>query len=284
MNSNPFRDAALAAAQRGWFVFPLEPGRKVPATLRIRGHDGTVRTWPQYATTDIDRVRRWWSRHHRYNIAVATGPSNLHVIDIDSHTNDLDVDTNLYPPTFTITTPRGRHLYYAAPITPRLRNTVGLLADDVDTRGDGGYVVTAGSATPHGEYRIVQDLPVADLPTWLIDAFAPAPPPLPTTTPALPEAYIAAIVTDEAARVAAAQHHSRNGTLFRAAFNLGRLVAAGALQESRARTALATAAAHHIGRHGFTRTELDRTLTNGLAYGARHPRPLNLARPPDQQP
>ncbi|MBF6062042.1 bifunctional DNA primase/polymerase [Nocardia terpenica] len=285
MSTNPFRDAALAAAERGWFVFPLRPNRKTPAPLHIRNTDGTPRTWPDYATTDTDRIHHWWSGHRRYNIAIATGPSNLHVIDIDhpSATDDsvsaLTPLTRLTPShaqpptTFTVRTPHGRHLYFHAP-TPPLRCTVARIAPGIDSRGLGGYVVAAGSRTAHGIYQIVDPSPVAHLPSWLADRLAPPPPPLSFAHPSAPTAYLSTILTTEAARVATAEHHTRNRTLFRSAFTLGRLVAAGELTEHDARTTLTTAASRHIGHHGFTHAELDRTLTNGLRYGARYPRQI----------
>ncbi|MBF6328440.1 bifunctional DNA primase/polymerase [Nocardia transvalensis] len=290
MSTNPFRDAALAAADHGWFVFPLRPGHKTPAPLQLRAADGTTCTWPQYATTDPDRIRRWWSGRRRYNTAIATGPSNLHVIDIDSNhpgEGSLDRLTQLapphtpVPPTFTVKTPHGRHLYFRAPTEPPLRCTVGRIAVGIDSRGIGGYVVAAGSATPHGLYQVIDPSPVASLPAWLVDRLRPPPfSSLPAPSPTTPNAYLTAILTRETARVKAAQFHTRNRTLFRAAFTLGRLVAAGELSEQDARAALTAAAAHHVGHHGFTQTELDRTVTNGLAYGTRYPRRLRRTTAP----
>ncbi|MEG8184737.1 DNA primase, partial [Nocardia terpenica] len=146
------------------------------------------------------------------------------------------------------------------------------VAPGIDSRGIGGYIVAAGSHTPHGAYQVLDPSPVTALPPWLADRLAPPPPPIPSGCPAVPSAYLAAILTRETARVATAAHHTRNRTLFRAAFTLGRLVAAGELGEHDARTALASAANHHIGHHNFTYTELHRTIDNGLTYGARYPR------------
>ena len=63
---------ALACASRGWHVFPLAPGGKRPA----------IKQWEQRATTDPDRIRRCWGTGG-YNIGIATGPSNLVVVDLD---------------------------------------------------------------------------------------------------------------------------------------------------------------------------------------------------------
>ncbi|WP_280390461.1 bifunctional DNA primase/polymerase [Nocardia brasiliensis] len=273
--SDSLPEAALQAAARGWSVFPLRPLRKTPA---LKG------SWARHATTDLEQIRSWWRDNPRRNIAIATGVSNLHVIDIDRTNPGDDLLTRLsslappedpLPPTYTVQTPHGRHLYFQAPPQPVLGCTVGRVAPGIDSRGIGGYVVAAGSLTSHGTYQILEPSPVAVLPSWLTDRLAPPPPPpIPAPRPTAAHAYLTAILTREAARVSAAEHHTRNKTLFRAAFTLGRLVAGGELLEHDVRTALTTAASRHIGQHCFTATELDRTLTNGLTYGAHYPRHL----------
>lgn len=272
MSPNPFRDSALWAAAREWHVFPLRPGAKTPA----------IATWPLSATTDPDRIRRWWAAHPRRNIGIATGPSDLYVIDIDTH-DEPDPLARLahragvaVPATFTVHTPHGKHLYFRAPSAPELRRcTVGRIAPEIDTRGTGGYIVAPGSSTPAGQYRITDPHPPAVLPDWITTRITPPPPPAaPAPAPTNPDAYVAAIVASEARRVTHAPNHFRNRTLFQAAFTLGRLIGAGHLDPEHARAVLTAAATPHIGIEEFTAAELERTLINGLTYGARHPRYL----------
>ena len=73
-------NAALAAADRGWHVFPLTPGTKRPA----------VRDWENRATLDPDRIRRCWAAG-LFNIGIACGPSRLLVLDLDvpKHAGDF---------------------------------------------------------------------------------------------------------------------------------------------------------------------------------------------------
>ncbi|WP_406238491.1 bifunctional DNA primase/polymerase [Nocardia sp. NBC_01009] len=66
--------AALDHAGRGFHIFPLQPGSKVPA----------IKHWEDDATRDLDRIQRWWRRWPADNIAVACGPSGLHVLDLDT--------------------------------------------------------------------------------------------------------------------------------------------------------------------------------------------------------
>src|SRR5690625_2554004 len=65
----------LAAARRGWHVFPLAYGTKRP--------DRRFRDWERHATTDPDLIGAFWDRG-RFNYGIATGPSRLVVVDLDT--------------------------------------------------------------------------------------------------------------------------------------------------------------------------------------------------------
>ncbi|MBF6173601.1 bifunctional DNA primase/polymerase [Nocardia blacklockiae] len=274
--------AALTAAARGWPVLPLRPGAKSPA----------LRGWPDRASADLDRIRRWWSYNTRFNIGIATGPAGLHVVDLDaahllSTTPQFDdalgeLAARLHQPaprTFTVATPGGWHLYYRAPTQPRLACTVARLGPGIDSRGHGGYVVAAGSRTPTGDYHVIDPRPIVELPSAMITALTPPPPVARDIdvlrAPVQPRSYLAAIVAGEADRVARARPGSRNLTLFRSALVLGRLIGAAELDERHARAVLVDAANAHIGIDGFTAGEIDRTVSNGFRYGTQRPRRLH---------
>lgn len=217
--------AALALAGRGWHVFPLRPGTKVPAfpdhgADRCTGRDPRCRDghtgWEERATTDPDRIRRAWTARP-YGIGVACGPSGLLVIDLDTPkaddpprpaewdlpgvTDGADVLAVLceragqpYPgETHTVRTGRGgTHLYFRQPEDgPAFGNTTGGtstgLGWKIDTRGRGGLVVAAGSVVAGNPYTTVLDLDPAPLPGWLADALRPAPMPAPAVIPRLPD-------------------------------------------------------------------------------------------------
>jgi Bifunctional DNA primase/polymerase, N-terminal len=70
--TNPTLRQALACAERGWPVFPCQPGQKNPATPH-----GYLD-----ATTNTAQITKWFTRPGR-NLAVATGAPGPDVLDID---------------------------------------------------------------------------------------------------------------------------------------------------------------------------------------------------------
>jgi len=317
--STAHRDAMLAVAldavARGWHVFPLRPHSKKPPAFHSLDNcprtgicSTNHRTWEQRASNDPREVRWYW-RSERYggcNVGVATGPSRLVVIDLDTagspgaHPEDgsrregvrdgldefLLVCEEAGQPfpfdTLTVDTPSGGlHLYFRAPAGVRLGNTQAnrgrALGWKIDTRAVGGYTVAPGSTTPNGTYRVLEDKPIAELPTWLVQRLAVRPPTA-GTAPAhiaadrLP-AYVTAALQGEADRVARATPNSHNIVLYTAAVALGQLVAGGLLPPSRAEDTLYSAAAHMIsGDCDCTDREVRRVIDRGIQAGHAKPR------------
>jgi hypothetical protein len=283
--------AALALASRGFAVFPLRPGMKVPAVRR---------DWEGQATADPERLRQ--IVRPGANVGVACGPSGLLVLDLDVAKEppgaESDPDEPRHgaealralaagrelPPTLTVATPTGgRHLYYRAPRGLKLRNTVGRLGPLIDTRAEGGYVVGPGSIVDGRAYRIIADVPVASLPQWLLRELQElnTPPPVPAPDAALlpptgsagatsdgVSAYAAAALRNEVERVRTARVGTRNDTLNRAAFSLGRLIGAGILDHDLAAGELTDAAR----QAGLPPREVASTLSSGIGAGIARPR------------
>jgi hypothetical protein len=265
-------DRALQLARRGWYVFPLRPGDKRPLPRFTK--------WESRATTDPEQIAEWWAEAP-YNIGIATGPSGLLVIDCDTARDGdapdwrllldgVDITGHRLPRTFSVATPSGgRHLYFSAK-GRSLSNTVGKLGKHIDTRGVGGYVAGPGSVLRTGYYRIVTPSAVAELPGWLEDALTPQSPTVSIpSSDQLRESDVNATLEREAQRVRTATVGSRNSTLNIAAFLLGKLAGSGKITEREAWNILQTAAHSHIGRHGFTESEMNRTIRSGLAAGIR---------------
>jgi hypothetical protein len=281
---------ALHFAARGWHVFPITPGAKKPPVID---------RWETRASTDPEQIRRWW-RNVPHSIGIATGPSGLVVVDLDTRKHGqpapdrwttLGIGTGAgvlralarqrgttVTPTYAVTTPSGGwHLYYSAPAGVALRNTHDVIGWKIDTRAHGGYVVAPGCPVPPSGYELIDDRDPAELAGWLHQALTPKPSTAPST-PAETVAvnatgYVSAAVGGEVQRVRTAPPGQHNAVLCRAAYALGQLVGAGLLEDTTARAELAAAASGLIGADcDCTPAEVARVITAGLAAGARNPR------------
>ena len=111
--------AALDYAGRGFAVFPLAVGEKIPLIAKKAGGHGVLD-----ATTDAAQIRAWWTATPNANIGVAAGPSGLLLVDVDAKDGrdgftSWEVLRALHA--FDDTTPHvwtpngGKHLWFAAP-------------------------------------------------------------------------------------------------------------------------------------------------------------------------
>ena len=163
-------DAALRYLEQGWPVLPVAPAHKRPLVpwQRLQHHRPSPR-----------EVRGWFWRWPRAGVGVVTGRvSGLVVLDVDpAHGGGaslarLEAAHGPLPATVACRTGGGgRHLYFAHP-GGVVRNRAGL-AQGLDLRGDGGYVVAPPSLHPSGgRYRWEPgrspwELEPAPLPGWL---------------------------------------------------------------------------------------------------------------------
>ncbi len=271
---------ALWLASCGMKVFPLMPGSKVPAVAR---------DWEGAATSDIERIERWWLRDP-YNVAIATGPSGLLVIDCDvakdqrgdrRHGRDVletlakEAGASVPRDTLTVATAGGgSHLYFRRPEGVRLTNTAGRLGAHVDTRAMGGYVVAPGSVVAGRRYRVLRSVAPAVAPAWLVALLTPPvvrPPIVPAQRGHASSSYVDAAVAGEIRNVEGSRVGERNRTLFVAAARLGRFVGSGSLSAETVRSALLTAAQRHVDVDGFSLREAQRTVESGLRRGTTAP-------------
>lgn len=283
--------AALDAAARGWHVFPLRPNDKRPA----------VRDWEARATTDPERIRRCWNTAP-YGVGIATGPSGLVILDLDTPkpgqtppedwaqpgvTCGEDVLASLahqdgqpYPTgTHTVTTASGgRHLYFTAAPDTELRNTSGRLGWLIDTRAHGGYVAAPGTTINGQPYTTTDDTDPALLPEWLHERLCdtiPQPPDVPAPPPVVfGSGYLAAAISAETRRVADAHEGQRNQALYIAATALGQLVAGGVLPAENVCAALLVAARDQIAAGAYDTRQAEATIASGLRAGTKRPRTI----------
>lgn len=155
---------------RKWSVLPLAARGKRPLVV-----------WEplQNSRPSAEQVSNWFNRWPDANIGIITGEiSNLIVLDIDpKHGGDTSLDRlerqfGQLPATVeAVTGGAGRHLYFAHP-GGLIRNRTGL-AQGIDLRGDGGYVVAPPSIHPSGRPyvwaadRSPEDIALAALPQWI---------------------------------------------------------------------------------------------------------------------
>ena len=162
--------AALNYRAAGWSVVPLRPRDKRPLIEWERF---------QHELASSATVTDWYRRWPDANVGVVTGAiSNLVVLDIDpNHGGDASIgrlERQLAPLPVTVqatTGGGGRHLYFAHP-GGLVRNRAGL-AQGIDVRGDGGYIVAPPSVHPSGRRyawvlgRSPAEMVPAALPRWV---------------------------------------------------------------------------------------------------------------------
>lgn len=126
-------EAALHYHSLGLSVIPLLPKDKKPAIK-----------WDIYQRERAtpEQITAWFSSPQEMNLGIVTGRvSGVAVIDLDG------ADPSAYPPTATVKTAKGWHLYYRVPDEATIPSGV-RVAENTDHRGEGGYVVAPPSIHP----------------------------------------------------------------------------------------------------------------------------------------
>ena len=137
--------------RRGWPVFPCQPGSKEPAT-KHGFHD---------ATTDPERISRWWKRQPAANLAIATGAPGPDVLDVDQR-GDAGSGFAAYSRlreaglldgvSAIVATPGGGlHAYFAGTAQASGR----LPRHHLDFKARGGYVLAPPSQVNGKPYRLL---------------------------------------------------------------------------------------------------------------------------------
>lgn len=166
--------AAIKLAKQGFHIFPLKENGKTPIVDNFTGA----------AVLDPKDLKKFWfddilELEHQYNIGVATTKFKkagaLLVVDIDDKDGKkgsenllkLELEGFEFPTTLTQTTPtKGRHLIYKCKEPVKQGSNV--LAEGIDIRSRGGYIVGAGSLIENVAYKM-DSAKIADAPEWLIE-------------------------------------------------------------------------------------------------------------------
>jgi hypothetical protein len=150
INAACLLDAAMAYAEMGLAVLPLKPGGKTP----------NCRNGLLDATTDLDRVERWWTSNPSDNIGMRTGLA-VDALDVDvkdgapgwTSARQLN-DRRLLAGGFAqASTPSGGgHLLFA--VNGGGNHASGKAGHGLDYRGVNGYIVVSPSVIPGvGRYQ-----------------------------------------------------------------------------------------------------------------------------------
>jgi hypothetical protein len=249
------RNIALAYADSGLHVFPCNPSGD-------RAKQPITKSGFKDATTDPEKIYRWWTQWPSALIGLRTGrASGVFVVDLDNKNGvngiaeleKLEAKHGKLLETYTVTTPSGgKHLYFAMPDID-LGCSASRVGEGIDIRGEGGYVIAQPSMLgTGGKYAAVDNgftiADAAEAPDWLIKlAMAKrkrkARTPLDRSVAEIkPRNWVQKILDAECAAVAEAQKLTRNDTLNKAAWRLGQLVSQKALTREEAQDALYEAA------------------------------------------
>lgn len=255
--ADDYADRVAAAAETyaaaGLAVLPLrvsiEDGRKRPSPIA---------DWRNASSSDPATVRRWFGPGGQWrgaSVAIDTARSGLVVVDCDGHTGKINylerAEQDHLPssPARERTPGGGEHHYWRADPDRPLRNSAGQLAEHVDIRADGGFVIVAPSRDRRGAYGWLEGEPdwsaLPVVPRALMERLAalksthsasrhaPAPEPRSTTygpVQASPRATKA--MTENAEALAEVGRGGRNDRLNDCAYRAAQFYAAGELDEA----------------------------------------------------
>ena len=157
-------EQTIKMAQAGLYVYPIIPNGKQP----IRNYSYLK------ATQDIAEIERWFMDDPNINIGLNLAKSNLIVVDIDNHNNDLqaplqslsNLGYNLPSDYVERTQSGGLHYYFRSnkPVKPTRKTK---FIDGVDLLSD--FVVSS----PSNNYKVLNGTTLDDIPqtpNWIIKA------------------------------------------------------------------------------------------------------------------
>jgi hypothetical protein len=184
---------ALAAAQDGFWQFPVYPDGAVDKDGKSAAKRPRVKDWQALATRDPLQIERWAEQFPGCNFGTSTskfGPAGdkaLIVVDVDVKNGkagdqrvvELELEGKDFPSTRTHDSPSGGwHWIYA--IDNAVKQGVDILGSGLDIRSHGGLILTPGSWHHGKQYRVRPDegklvaglaaRAVTSAPAWLIDA------------------------------------------------------------------------------------------------------------------
>ena len=253
------KTAQAYAERAGWKVHPV--GLNKHAILE---------DWPNTASDDVEQIDKWWAERPNASIGVVCGSrSGFWVLDIDlpdgpKNLERLEKEHGKLPKTLMQQTGSGgKQFFWKWNGTP-IKNSTSKIAKNIDTRGEGGYVVVPPSPHPTGKkYKWLNKAEIAPPPEWLVKLIL-----RPKDEPPQRNTYGQIALNNELSKLGMASIGSRNDTLNNAAYNLGQLVAGGELDYGAVYSSLLGVALSI----GLKEKETKRTIESGMKAGALKPR------------
>ncbi|WP_163351830.1 bifunctional DNA primase/polymerase [Desulfovibrio sp. JC010] len=237
-------EAALYYAKQGIPVFPCT------------GKRPCVSGGFKSATTDANQITRWWQQFPQANIGSPTG-ANSFVLDIDpphgeESLAELERQNSLLPETLTQRTGSGgRHLFFMKPAEIEIRNSASKISKGLDIRGSGGYIILPPSIHVSGNpYQWINESPLAEAPTWLIELISSG-------------ARSGSLKASSYAQsMLKAEEGTRNDSLNKVAFQVGKDIASGKTGEDSVNDVAEAAL-----KTGLGAQEIQRTIQSGVLAG-----------------
>lgn len=280
MDEKTYLNAALNYASKGCKVFPLNG--KIPAIKAGKGH--------RDATDDPDQIRSWWSGEYLgYNIGIATGSaSGFWVLDVDGgegksgHESlaELEAKNGSLPATVWQTTGNGKHFLFRVADGKNIRISSGKVGQNLDVRGDGGYIVAAPSIHPGTKkaYQWQEDSfsisAIAEAPDWLVRLAMgddePVISPNPRTHANVINSNATNVLFQECDKIRLAIDGTQNSTLNTSSFYIGTLIAKGEIARDEAASALVAAGTRmaSFDDHSlWTEEQINEIVQKGIADG-----------------
>ena len=264
--------AALAYAERGWPVFPVNV-QKVPLTPH--GKDD--------ATRDPVIVRAWFARWPAALVSIATGAaSGIVALDVDIRDAGSGLDSLeglgivLHPVAPTAHTPSGGvHVLFQHPGS-EVRNSTGKIGRFLDVRGDGGSLILPPGPGRYWDPHLGPNTPLAPMPEWMLPRVDPQP--APTAAPRRTETlscYAEAALDSAAKHIMSAPLGEQEVTLNRECFAIGQLAGGGVIAPSTALDGLLWAGRRvpsHDPRRPWRAVDIERKVKDAFTDGLREPR------------
>jgi hypothetical protein len=163
----------------GFYVFPIHQ----PTATGPKKGKPAIKDQNNRASIDADQIKKWWVKWPNANIGLSPAPKEakykLFIIDVDSGKHSKAKDSLIklaklgMPKTLTVKTPSGGyHLFFRHPGGGTIKADDSLWKQKfpgIDLRGDGTYVLAAGSVIDGVKYEWANlHTPIANLPLGVV--------------------------------------------------------------------------------------------------------------------